>query len=67
MAEGFAGQMYKVGSLAVTCSLCEAEVTVPIMAGIFPDKENPAMFRIKTDADVADYWCHHWSHKEGEA
>ncbi len=64
MTEGFAGNMYKVGSLVVRCSKCEAEVTVPILAGIFPDKDNPAMFRVKTDADIADYWAHSFIHSE---
>jgi hypothetical protein len=60
MAEGYIGEMYKVGGLTVTCTKCEAEVTVPILAGIYRDEENSAMFRIKTDADVADYWSHSW-------
>ena len=66
MTEGTTGHMYRVGSMSVTCSICEAQVTIPISAGIFPDEKNPAMFRIKTDADVADYWSHHWSHSEAK-
>lgn len=64
MAEGHVNKMYKVGSLSVRCSKCASDITIPIFAGIMTDKDNPAMFRLKTDADVADYWSHSWAHRE---
>jgi len=59
------GKMYHVGSLVISCPRCEAEITIPISAGIVSKEGDPSKLYVRTDSDVADYWSHSWAHKEG--
>ncbi len=55
-------QMLVVGGLIVHCPRCGIEITVPVSAGVVTRDEEPGKLFIRTDADVADYWSHAFTH-----
>lgn len=59
------GEMHHVGSLVIKCPRCDAEITIPITAGIVSKEGEPGKIYVRTDSDVADYWAHSFMHREG--
>lgn len=56
------GGMKQVGELVIECPRCEAEITIPIQAGIVKDPKQPGKLYVRTTSDVADYWSHAFTH-----
>lgn len=55
--------LYEVGSLIILCPRCDADIKIPIKAGVVKDD---GKLYVRTTSDVADYWSHAFMHKEGK-
>lgn len=57
--------MHQVGTLVVACPRCQAELEIPIRAGIVRNADEPGKVYVRTDSNVDAYWLHAFEHMEG--